>query len=268
MLKGIFSSWSYLIWYAFYFLLFSLITAGFIIPFYILFLFLAFLPLSEQLWRWATGIRPLRLMAEKERLNPIFQDVYNAYSYAVYAKEGKITHAQNLKLYIQETMNINAFAFGRETLVLTKGSIDLLDDEALKGLIAHEIAHFHNHDTTGALFSYVANFPISILMKKLRKINSTLEDGFIRFFFNIIYGFFRAIEFLGDLILMHHSRKREYKADMFALKFGYGKELAEVLIQLYQISMEKPQTIGEMMRATHPPITKRIERLEVTLYSE
>jgi len=52
------------------------------------------------------------------------------------------------------------------------------------------------------------------------------------------------------------------------LKFGYGKELAEVLIQIYQIGVEKPQTVGEMLRATHPPITKRIERLEVTLYSK
>jgi len=212
---------------------------------------------SERLWRWVSGIRPLRIRAEKERLIPLFEEVYSAYP-----KNRKRNHTRNIKLYIQESMSINAFAFGRETLVLTKGSIDLLSDEALKGLIAHELGHFHNYDTMGALFAYVANLPMSLLMKKLRQKDSTLNDGLIKFLFSIIYSFFRLIEFTSDLIIMHHSRKQEYKADMLALKCGYGEELAGVLIQLYQISMEKPKSIGEMIRSTHPPITKRIERLE------
>jgi len=235
-------------------------TAGLIIPLYIFFFILAFMPASERLWRWVAGIRPLRIKAEKERLIPLLEEICSAY-----AHKEKSIHIQDIKLYIQESMNINAFAFGRETLVLTKGSIDLLSDEALKGLIAHELGHFHNYDTMGALFAYVANFPMSFLMKKLRQIDSTLSDGFLRFIFSIIFALFRLIEFIGDLILMRHSREQEYQADMCALKWGYGEELTAVLIQIYQISMEKPKSINEMLRATHPPITKRIELLETAL---
>jgi len=49
---------------------------------------------------------------------------------------------------------------------------------------------------------------------------------------------------------------------MYALECGYGMELAEVLTQIYQVSMEKPKSVKEMMRATHPHVTKRVERLE------
>ena len=263
MLKSIFNSWSYLVWYAFYFILLTVLTAGGIIPTYIILFILAFRPVSERLWRWVTGIRPLRIKAEKERLLPLFEEVYTSY-----AEKENSTHTRKIKLYIQESMSIGAFAFGRETLVLTKGSIDLLSDDALKGLIAHELAHFHNYDTMAILFSYVANFPISFLIKKLRQVDSTLNDGFIKFLFSIIYALFRLLEFISDLIIMHQRRKSEYQADFCALRWGYGEELTGALIQMYQISMEKPKSIGDMVRGTHPPITKRIERLEMILSSE
>jgi len=201
-------------------------------------------------------------MSEKARLIPLFEAVYTDY----YWRESDIKHTQNIRLYIQESMSINAFAFGRETMVLTKGSIDLLSDADLKGLMAHELAHFHNYDSMRALFAYVANLPMSLLMKKLHQIDSSLENGFLRFFFKIIFWFFRLIEFTGELIIMYHSREQEYKADMYGLKWGYGEELARVLIHIYQISMERPKSIREMIKATHPPITKRIERLEQYLY--
>jgi len=242
----------------FYLALFGILTAGAIIPVYILFFFIAFHPDSERLWRWVSGIRPLRIKAEKERLTPLLAEVCSAYAKI----DGESTYSRNVKLYIQESMNINAFAFGRETLVLTKGSIDLLSDEALKGLIAHELAHFHHSDTGRALFAYVANFPLTVLMKKLRQINSSLDTGLIKFLFNVVFYLFVLIEFLGDIIMMQHNREQEYEADKRALRWGFGEELAGVLIQIYQISMEKPKSIGEMIKATHPPITKRIERLE------
>jgi len=262
MSKKIFGSWSYLIWYLFYLGLFGVLTAGAIIPLYIIFFLIAFLPASEQLWRWVSGVRPLRIRAEKERLIPLFREVCNSYAMV----EEETTHTRNVKLYIQESMSINAFAFGRETLVLTKGSIDLLSDEALKGIITHELGHFHNYDTGRALFAYVANFPIALIMKKLRQINNALDTGMVKFLLNVVFLFFLLVEFIGDLILMHHIREQEYQADMLALKWGYGEELAGALIQLYQISMEKPKSIKEMIKATHPPITKRIERLETALY--
>jgi len=262
VLKHVLGSWVHLVWFGFYFLLFGILTGGSIIIFYAIFLMLAFSNAGERLWRWVSGIRPLRLNAERERLIPLFDEVYDEYK----TNTRRINrYRHQINLYIQETMDINAFAFGKETLVLTKGSIDLLSDEAIKGLMAHELAHFHNGDTARSLFAYVANLPLSMLMKKLRKIDSTLESGFIRFVFSIFFAIFRFIEFLGDLILMRHSREQEYKADMLALEWGCGEELAGALIQLYQISMEKPKAVKDMLLASHPPLTMRIEWLEAIL---
>jgi len=261
-MKSIFGSMSYPIWYLFYVALFGILTAGAIIPVYILLFFIAFNPETEKLWRWLTGIRPLRIRAEKERLIPLLKEVSSAYA----KTDGESTYSRNVKLYIQESMTINAYAFGRETLVLTKGSIDLLSNEALKGLIAHEMAHFHHSDTGRALFAYVANLPLTILMKKLRQINDSLETGLIKFLFGFVFYLFVTIEFLGDIIMMGHNREQEYEADKRASRWGFGEELAGALIQIYQVSMEKPKSIGEMIKSTHPPITKRIERLETALY--
>ena len=52
----------------------------------------------------------------------------------VYKQASKVNPdlPKNIKLYVQENMDINAFAFGKSTLVLTKGSLELLDDDGLK----------------------------------------------------------------------------------------------------------------------------------------
>jgi len=216
MLETILGSWLYLIWLVFYFILIGFLTLGFSAPFYLLFFALALLPKSERIWRWVTGIRPLRIRAEKERLIPLLEEVRNS----CHVKKKRKRQIQNINIYIQESMSINAFAFGRETLVLTKGSVDLLSDDALKGLIAHELGHFYNYDAMTTLFVYIANFPLIWLMKQLRKIDDILGSGLGRLLFSIIFAFFRFIEFLGDLILMHRSRAQEYKADALALKWG------------------------------------------------
>ena len=261
MLKFICRSSSYVLWLLFCIVLFSILTLGLIIPFYLVFIIIAILPSAEELWRVVNGIRPLRIFAEKERLQPLLKEVY-----VTYRKYRKETHTQDIQLHIQESMEINAFAFGRETLVLTKGAIDLLGDDELKGLIAHELWHFHNYDTLVALFSWVANFPMVFLMKKLHRINDSLEAGITKFLFNVVFIVFRFIEFIGDLILMRQSRYQETLADALAMKMGYGKELTGALIQIYQISMEKPKSITEMLKATHPPITERIDLLETYMY--
>jgi len=220
------------------------------------------------------GVRPLRLNQEKERLLPLFEEVYTK------AKKKPRKNAKeiynplpsniNIKLYIQESMDINAFAFGRSTLVLTKGSTLLLNDDNLKGLIAHELGHFANRDTFYALCASIANLPMSLSLRLLSIARTKMEESgksslavrVVRGFIDMFYYGFKGVEFVGDLIIMHSRRRSEYEADLYAHKLKYGAELAEVLTQIYQISMEKPKSVGEMVRASHPHLTKRVERLE------
>lgn len=260
---------AYLLWFAFYFLLFSILTGGIMAFLYIITVLLALTPASENIWRMVEGVRPLRLKSEKERLLPLFKEVYQG------AVGANPKLSKSIKLYIKEDMSINAFAFGKSTLVLTRGSIELLNDECLKGLIAHEFGHFSHRHTEALLLFTVANLPMTFIIKKLTNIKtrinnrenrgSIITSTFIGLY-DILYYFFKAIDSVGALILMHSSRRNEYTADAFSIKSGFAQNLTDVLIEIYSASITKPQSVKEQLRSTHPHITKRIERLEAVIY--
>ena len=258
-------NWLYIAWFFFYLIFFSVITGGIALIFYAVSVPFAFSPIAEKLWRVTSGVRPLRLKSEKIRLIPLFKEVYIR---VVKIHGNKIS--RGIKLYIQESMDINAYAFGKGTLVLTLGSVQLLNDECLKGLIAHELGHFENGDTQRNLLMTVGNFFMSLLMKLADNLRNGLVKasegsfvvGCVRGIYDFFYTILRGIRFLGDLILMPVSRQNEYMADGFANRCGFGEELAEVLNEIYGVSISSPKTIKEMIKATHPPITKRIEHLE------
>ena len=262
-------NWIYVVWFLFYFLLVAFFTGGLAIPLYIITTILAFSKVAEKLWRRVSGVRPLRLKSEKERLLPLFREVYMG------AVRVNPNLSRGIKLYIKEDMTINAFAFGKSTLVLTRGSLELLNDSCLKGLMAHELGHFSYRHTEAFLLSTVSNFHISFMMNKLTDLKNRLDNsknrgGFMNMIFktiiDLIYYSFRSTDFIGELILMHTSRKNEYLADGFANQSGFGANLTEVLIELYRASVSKPQSVKEQLKSTHPDITLRIERLERGLY--
>ena len=256
---------AYVAWFLFYFIFFSIITVGIAIPIFVITVMIAFSSGAENLWRKVSGVRPLRLKAEKDRLAPLFMEVYRK------AVEADASLSKGIKLYIKEDMTINAFAFGRETLIITRGSLALLNDDCLKGLIAHEFGHFSHRDTEAILLSFVSNFFMSYMISKLTdRVNFYEENenkgGVVAGIVKGIYRLFKAIDFIGELILMRTSRRNEYLADQFASKSGFAKELADCLLGMYRISISKPQSVKEQLKNTHPDITLRIERLEQALY--
>jgi len=263
------SNWIYLAWFLFYAILFTFITRGLALVFYMISVPIALSPIAEKVWRSVSGVRPLRLRVEKERLLPLFKEVY----------EGAVKSNPNLfkgiKLYIKEDMTINAFAFGKSTLVLTRGSIMLLSDECLKGLIAHEFGHFSHRHTEAILIAMIGNLPLMFIIRKLTDVKNhfnnsenkgTLITGIFALFFDLIYYLFKGLEVIGDLVLTFCSREHEYVADEFAFKSGFGQELTDALSEIYNVSISKPQSVREQLRSTHPHITLRIEELEAVIY--
>ena len=270
--KEIYSNYPYILWFLLYFTLFWFIFGASMKSFYfvgftyLVSILFALSPMAESLWRSVVGIREVTIKAEKEKLMPLFKAVYQD------AIKIDANLPKNIKLYIQDTMDINAFAFGRETLVLTKGSVSQLSDDSLKGLIAHEFGHFSHYDTTVLLIASVGNMLLALFMKLVYVITKILlfivrnKDSTFSFFFNILYKIIiwvhNAFIFAGDVILMSVSREHEFMADDFANKCGYGEELAEVLNEIHEVSIDNPQAITELLRMSHPPLTQRIERLE------
>ena len=72
MRKEIKSNWPYIAWFLFYFTLFAVCTRGIAIAVYLVTVPLAFSSVAEKLWRSISGVRPLRLKQEKDRLLPFF----------------------------------------------------------------------------------------------------------------------------------------------------------------------------------------------------
>ncbi len=186
-------------------------------------------------------------------------------------------------LYIIDSKTPNAFATGRDpkhsALAVTKGLLDLPFDE-LKGVLAHEIAHIRNRDvlvatmaaTLGAAISYLAQIGYWMIFMGG---NRRGEGSLVGLVLIVIFAPLAAL-----LIRMAVSRAREYRADWVgALLTKQPKALASALRSISDTARHHPirgssatahlWIVNPFHRdwfthlfATHPPIEKRIERLE------
>jgi heat shock protein HtpX len=67
----------------------------------------------------------------------------------------------------------------------------------------------------------------------------------------------------GFIITGINSRDNEYRADKFAYELGYGEGLISALYKLDKLTlMEGKRDTVEKIKASHPKIPFRIERLE------
>src|ERR1700761_6097044 len=54
---------------------------------------------------------------------------------------------QSFVLKVEESMELNAFATGRRTIVVTKGLLQICTPDELRGVLAHELGHLVSGDT-------------------------------------------------------------------------------------------------------------------------
>ena len=84
-----------------------------------------------------------------------------------------------IKLYYKPSEEINAYALGHRTVIVTHGLINSMDADMIKGVLAHEFGHIASGDSDLKLGISVSN---SILMIFALIIN------FIITFFSIVIG--------------------------------------------------------------------------------
>lgn len=230
------------------------------------FVFIAFVSsnIAEGILRYANGVRKVATGTEKERLIPLFKEVYSKSLH-----KNKMI-GKHIKLYIVDSIEVNAFIIGRNTLAVTRGAIETFSDEELKGIIAHEFGHLNNFDgqitllvtfcTTIVLWAFIA---VSFIFKLLEKLfeNNFLGDilGIARQIFELVVKF---VLFVWTLVISGGSRKKEYKADMYAKKIGYGEQLKSALYILYDMEISDKRGLIKNLKRTHPILAYRIERLE------
>lgn len=192
------------------------------------------------------------------------------------------------KMYVIPTESPNAFATGRNpqhaSVAVTHGILNLLTDEELEGVLAHELGHVTNRDILISSVAATLAGAISMLanMAKWGMIfggygRGEREDrggGGIGALVMIMVAPIAAF-----LIQMAVSRSREYQADASGAHYtGNPYALASALQKIDAYSRRVPlqaspstahlfiiqpflgMNLGGLF-STHPPIAKRIERL-------
>ena len=194
---------------------------------------------------FVSGARPLKTKKEKAYLEPLFDEV-----------SGHISKVK-LRLYIVNDFSINAFAIGTRTIAITKGAINGLSEEQLKGLIAHEVGHIYYAHTMGEALATFGNgiFSLIKIFSKLliwlmsglgnNSVNNKKRSHPITIFFNAA-----------------KSRKNEHEADHYAMRIGYGNKLLSVLYMLDDIIPDGYIDLKQHTVRTHPYLYDRIAMLE------
>ncbi|HEY8362450.1 MAG TPA: M48 family metalloprotease [Tissierellaceae bacterium] len=97
-------------------------------------------PIGEWILRIQTGSKQIKRKDYLNRLEPLFQEVLTK------AREINPSIPEDVKLFMSEDKEPNAFATGRKTVCLTKGLLNY-SDEQIKAVFAHELGHLGNKDT-------------------------------------------------------------------------------------------------------------------------
>src|SRR5216683_1628156 len=186
------------------------------------------------------------------------------------------------KIYVIPSESPNAFATGRNpshaSVAVTRGILELLTDEELEGVLAHELGHVNNRDIL--ISSVAATIAGAITWLRYGAYFGGLggrddrRGGGMGGLLMLILAPIAAM-----LIQMAVSRSREYAADETGAHFtGNPYALASALAKLDAYSRRVPMmgtpstahlfiiqpllgmNFGNLF-SPHPPIAKRIERL-------
>ena len=191
------------------------------------------------------------------------------------------------KVYIIDDKAPNAFATGRDpqhaSVAATTGLLDIMNDKELNAVMAHEMSHVKNYDIR-----------VSMIVFGLVCVIGLISDLAFRFMFYgsrrrdnegspVGYVLIIVVAVLSPLVAavaqMAVSRQREYLADASAVNITrYPEGMIDALkkLQSHSTPMKSQNIATEAMYinnplrkgffnnllSSHPPIEKRIERLE------
>lgn len=193
------------------------------------------------------------------------------------------------KIYVIPSDSPNAFATGRNpqhaSVAVTQGILNLLNDDELEGVLAHELGHVRNRDILTSSIAATLAGAITMLARMgywASLFGGYGGDGRDRNRGGGLGALFMLIlaPIAATLIQLAISRSREYEADATGAHItGNPYALASALEKLDAYSKRLPMQASPStahlfivapllsgsdfagLFSTHPPIAKRIERL-------
>ncbi|MGD0955444.1 MAG: zinc metalloprotease HtpX [Candidatus Acidiferrales bacterium] len=220
------------------------------------------------------------------------QPISREQSPRLYAVMERLAAKANLpmpKLYMIPQPAPNAFATGRNpshaSVAVTQGLMQLMDDEELEGVIAHELSHVRNYDiltssiaaTIAGAITWVASMGRwAMIFGGWGGRDDNREGGGIAALLMLFLAPIAAL-----LLQLGISRQREYQADASGAKMvGHPYGLIRALDKLGAYNKRIPMDISPSTSAlcivaplstrqfltglfsTHPPLADRIAKLQ------
>ncbi|MBB6454876.1 heat shock protein HtpX [Salirhabdus euzebyi] len=185
---------------------------------------------------------------------------------------------------IYNSPEVNAFATGpskkRSLVAVSTGLLQEMDDAAVEGVIAHEVAHVANGDmVTMTLLQGIVNTFVVFLSR----IAAWTVSRFVKEDLAPIVHFIAVIVFqivfsiLGSLVVFAYSRYREFHADSGGAALAGKDKMAHALRMLKaysnRVTGEEQTSVATLkinnkrnvvqLFSTHPDLDERIRRLEM-----
>lgn len=209
--------------------------------------------------------------------------------------DNNIRIPENLKIYVKDDNEPNAFAVGTGTIAIhTAMLMGRIRDDEIAGILGHELGHIVNGDTVSLLMSIQGSNVLNLilwfykimawLMEKTitgmftilgivwsdGNLNAGVLLGKIVGYVGVIAG--RIIDFFAWIIVrietagyMLFSRQDEFAADKFSVSIGLGKGLRDCLIKISSRERVNKFSIEYILQGTHPPTSERVEKIEIMM---
>ena len=191
------------------------------------------------------------------------------------------------KVYVIDDPAPNAFATGRDpqhaVVAATTGLMDIMNDQELTAVMAHEMSHVKNYDIRVSMIVFglvcviglISDIAMRMMFYGNRKRDN--EGSPVAYILIVLAAIFAPIA--AAVAQMAVSREREYLADASAVNITrYPEGMIDALkkLQSHSRPMKNQNTASasmyinnplrkgffDNMFSTHPPLEKRIERLE------
>ena len=193
------------------------------------------------------------------------------------------------KVYMIQDEAPNAFASGRDpqhaVVAATTGLLAIMDDQELEGVMAHEMSHVKNYDIRVSTIVFGLVSAVGILADFFLRMafysgNSRSKDSgqlaLILMAFGVVAWIVAAL--IGPIVSAAVSSQREYLADASGAEITrfpdglasaleklkqYGRPMRRASSSMAHMYISDPikPSVAERLFSTHPPLDKRIERL-------
>jgi len=197
------------------------------------------------------------------------------------ARTAGLVHMPEVGIY--HSPEVNAFATGatkkRSMVAVSAGLLNEMDDDAVEGVIAHEVAHIANGDmVTMTLLQGIVNTFVVFLSRIVAFVASRFVREEVAPLVHLIAVIVFQLIFsvLGSLVVFGYSRHREFHADKGGADLA-GKDKMRHALEMLKVYTSRASGKEEqaavatmkinskgkksMLFSTHPDIDERIRRL-------